>query len=307
VSAVVIEARARRAPVAILLFFAWEIAWSLVVATPIHAWARRVWGAHPDGDSVLFRRGGHELALWLASGDAAAAVTVRTTLVLLFLGVLAGQVPLAALLARLTRRMSMTEALAVAFRAWLPLSGLVVLTTAVQAALLAGGIAGGGALAASRSTGALVGCVAAVATGAVLCIVVGVVADLTRVVLVASVAGPTLDSPPARAPGLTLLLSSILSALRTARRKLSAALLAWSLRALASVVLLAFAWWAGSVTGARGGLALGALFVGRQLLVLARVGVRASWLAYALRLSAPRSDTPARTAEPLAPIPDPDA
>src|SRR5690606_3936791 len=54
------EVRARRRPVATLLVYFWELAWALLVAAPVHAWARRSWGTHPDGDAVLFRPGARE-------------------------------------------------------------------------------------------------------------------------------------------------------------------------------------------------------------------------------------------------------
>ena len=91
------DIRARHAPVAIVLVFLWELAWALLVATPVHAWAHRTWGSHPDGDAVLFRPGGRELVSWIGALDDASVVVLRTTLLLLFVGALVSQIPLGAL------------------------------------------------------------------------------------------------------------------------------------------------------------------------------------------------------------------
>ena len=71
------EIRARERPRAIILVYLWELAWALLIAAPIHAWAKRSWGAHPDGDAVLFRAGARDLAAWISSGDDAGSVVVR--------------------------------------------------------------------------------------------------------------------------------------------------------------------------------------------------------------------------------------
>jgi hypothetical protein len=68
------EIRARRRPGAVVLVFLWELAWALVVATPVHAWATSAWGAHPDGDAVLWLPGGRDLLVWLGQEDAALGV-----------------------------------------------------------------------------------------------------------------------------------------------------------------------------------------------------------------------------------------
>jgi len=104
------EIRARQRPVAFVLLYLWELAWSLLIAAPIHAWARRSWGAHPDGDGVLFRPGARELATWIGGADEAAAVVVRMTILLLVVGAIIGQVPLGALVASLIRRLRASQA-----------------------------------------------------------------------------------------------------------------------------------------------------------------------------------------------------
>ena len=81
--------------------FVAELAWAFVVATPVHAWARRAWGAHPDGDAVLFAPGGRDLLVWLGQDDAGLSVTARTTIVLLAVGAVLLQLPFGALVASL--------------------------------------------------------------------------------------------------------------------------------------------------------------------------------------------------------------
>ena len=95
------QIRARRRPRAILFVWLWELVCALVIATPVHAWARAVWGAHPDGDAVLFRPGGHALLTWLADAGPALGIVVRTTfLLLIVLGIL-GQIVTGTLVALL--------------------------------------------------------------------------------------------------------------------------------------------------------------------------------------------------------------
>lgn len=291
--------RARRAPVAILLLFVCELAWALVVATPVHAWARRVWGAHPDGDAVLFRPDGRELAVWLAGGDHALPVVVRTTMLLLVVGAIAAQVPLGALVASLVRRVRTSQALAVGVRAWLPLSGVLVIAAAVQGMVLVVGAFGASAigralrerLGDARAFGVqllVLALFVAVAT------VVGVVADLARVSVARHVAERDPDAEPES--GATVLRIGLRAALVTARAAYGRALLGWTWRAAASIALLSLGASAGGVAGARGGVMLAVVFVVHQLVVLARTALRASWLANALRLVA-RSGKPQRGAE----------
>ncbi len=143
---------ARKRPVAIAMMFAAELAWALVVATPVHEWAKRAWGAHPDGDAVLFAPGGRDLLMWLGQEDAGLSVTARTTLVLLVVGAVLLQLPFGALVASLAfgrevaaapsappaggeeeapvaapvmRSLRLVTALKIGVGAWLPLAALL--------------------------------------------------------------------------------------------------------------------------------------------------------------------------------------
>jgi len=68
---------------------------------PTAAWATSVWGAHPEGDAVLFRPGAYELLTWLGDSGPALAATSRTSLVLALVSLVLGQLALGALLASL--------------------------------------------------------------------------------------------------------------------------------------------------------------------------------------------------------------
>ncbi len=283
------DIRARRAPAFVLLVFFWELTWALLVATPVHAWAKRVWGAHPDGDAVLFRPGGRELSLWIASGDDATSVVIRTTVILLVAGVVIGQIPLGALVASLVRRVRAAQALAVGVRAWLPLLGVLVLAGAIEGMLLALGLFGASALDAAlrdrlgdaRAFGVRL---AVFGLFVIFAAIVGVIADLARVAIGRHVAERDPDAEPES--GLTVLRIGIRAALATSRRALGRALLAWGWRAALGLALLALGMAAGSLAGSSGGATLFAVFVAHQAVVLVRTALRASWLANALRLVA---------------------
>jgi hypothetical protein len=82
----------------------------------------------------------------------------------------------------------------------------------------------------------------------------------------------------------TLMLRGVSVALRTSRRALGQASLAWVARAAAGAALIAIGYLATQSLGGHGGVALVALFMLHQGIVLGRVALRASWLARALAL-----------------------
>ncbi|MDF2697380.1 MAG: hypothetical protein K0S65_5763, partial [Labilithrix sp.] len=77
--------RARRRPGMVLFVWAWELVCAFFIATPVHAFAKAVWGSHPDGDAVVFRPGGRSLLTWLGDEGPALAVVLRTTFLLFVL------------------------------------------------------------------------------------------------------------------------------------------------------------------------------------------------------------------------------
>lgn len=282
------EIRARERPRAIVLVYLWELSWALLVATPLHAWAKRSWGAHPDGDAVLFRAGARELAAWLGSGDEAGAIVIRVTFLLLLVGTLVGQVPLGALVAALIRRIRATQALSIGVRAWLPLCGVLLIATFVEIVIVGGGLFASSAvdhalrdrMGDARAFGVRL---VVVALFVLLAMIVGVVADLARVSIARDVAEQDPDAEPRSS--LSVLRSSLAIALRTMRRRFGAAFLGWTWRTSLGVLLLGLGWTVGSFVGGRGGIVLFLLFLLHQGIVLLRTALRASWLAHALRLT----------------------
>jgi hypothetical protein len=294
--------RARRRPLAILFVFAWELAWALVVATPAHAWARRVFGAHPDGDAALFVPGGADLLAWVGPMDAAEATVFRVTALLVLVGVILSQVPLGVLLASLAlgrdetgRAPTLADARRASAATFLPLLTTLAVASALQIALLGlGGIAGSalaGALTSSLGEiGAARAGFAAFAPFAILVLALGVAADLVRAALVrdsalglGAGADPGDGERAATAWGAFVL--ALGDAWRVGPRGFGRAFFAWAGRALAGLALVLLGALASSRLGGRGGFALFALFAIHQVAVLLRTALRASWLARALRFT----------------------
>lgn len=318
------DIKARKRPVALLFVYGAELVWALAVATPVHAWARRVWGAHPEGDALLWRPGGRELLIWLGQDDAGLAVTARTTIVLLMLGAVLMQLPLGALLASLAfsrddgegggqggarRSLRPLAAMRVGLGAFLPLAGVLALASVAAIIVLVLG-----ALASSAVDRGLTerlgdarsfqihlvtfGLFLALAAG------IGVVVDLARAAI-GRESGIAVSSGAA-SPAWTVMLRGVQTALRASRRGLLRAMLAWAWRAALGLALVGVGYYAAQALGGRGGMALFALFVVHQLVVLGRVALRASWLARALAIVAPVQDAPdiaqlASVAEPTPP------
>jgi len=301
---------ARKRPVAIAFVFVMELAWALVVATPVHAWARRVWGGHPDGDAVLFAPGARELMVWLGQNDAALAVTARTTIVLLAIGAVLMQLPFGALVASLAfGREVRTEdadgervhlgaprlrgALQIGVSAFLPLAVLFVLgSVASLIVLLLGGLAASAldhtlteALGDARSFTVRVVLFAMFAAVAA---VIGVVVDLARAAVVRE-SGLSAASGTA-SPAWNVMLRGVRIALKTSRSSLGRATLGWTGRTVVGIALLAIGYVAADTFGGSGGLSLTLLFGIHQAVVLGRVALRASWMARALALVAPVQD-----------------
>jgi len=288
---------ARRRLSVILFVWAWELALAFVVTSPTHAWARRVWGGHPDGDAVLFRPGARALLVWLGQGDAALPVVSRTTMVLVIAGAVASQLALGALLVGIgfardddDRPPRLRDAVSAATRAFLPLSALLAFSVLAQ-----GLVVGAGMLASSAVDHRLADRVGdarsftlrlvVMAAFVVIALVIGVFVDLARAAVARDVAlGPEGSAGRTR-PAWNTMLLGIRAALTVVRRGrgLPRPLLAWAWRATAGVALLGVGWAASGALGGRGGLTLWLLAAVHQGVVLARVALRASWLARAMR------------------------
>lgn len=301
---------ARKRPVAIAFVFLMELAWALVVATPVHTWARRVWGGHPDGDAVLFGPGARDLMVWLGQNDAALSMTVRTTIVLLAVGAVLMQLPFGALVASLAfgrevddggagqiRSLRLRSALQIGVSAFLPLAVLLVLgSVASIIVLVLGGLAASGldhvlteALGDARSFTVRVVLFAVFAAVAA---VIGIVVDLARAAVVRE-SGLSAASGTA-SPAWNVMLRGVRIALKTSRSSLGRATVGWTGRTIVGIALIAIGFVAADELGGGSGLSLTLLFVIHQAVVLGRVALRASWMARALALVAPVQDEPAR-------------
>jgi hypothetical protein len=118
-----------------------------------------------------------------------------------------------------------------------------------------------------------------VAVGVVVALIIGLVTDLARIDIAHAYA--TSDE---RVPMIRRIGSAAKGALVLTRRRLGRLGLEWAARALPSFVLFVVGWWIGGLFGGRGGGALFLLFVIHQVVIVARVALRASWIASALRL-----------------------
>jgi hypothetical protein len=269
--------RARRHPRALLAVWAWETVLALLASWPAASLVRAVYGGDPRGDAPLWTPGGHALLDFaLHEQHGLRGVTTGATLVLV-IGAVAGLVPMTALMTSIAyatreRRAagfvrSITEGL-LRFR---PM--LVLLVIALLAQGLAVGIGAGlGSLVESWAHGMgesradqLEGLVLALFL--LIASALGVAHDLARAAVVRF-----------HVRGLRALMLGV----RTLRLSPLPLWWSWAWRALASVApVLAVAAVAGRL--GHGAAALFFLLVLHQSVVLARVALRASWLAKALR------------------------
>lgn len=289
--------RARRRPTFVLLVWGWELACGLLIATPLHAWAARAWGAHPDGDAAFFRPGGHALLSWLGDDGPALAVVTKTSLVAWMISVVVGQLVTGGLVAALAtgvgqegRAPPLPFALRAGAVAFVPLLSIGVITGAIQAFVVGVGIFVSAAL--DRGLEANLGDarsftvrLVALTFFALAALILGVVADLARVSLARAVAIDGRVVPASRR-----IRDALATAFSVARRGIGRAVLAWGSRAAVGLGLLYVGSLAGDAAGERGGGALWLLFLGHQLVIVGRVGLRASWLASALRLVSSRTE-----------------
>lgn len=288
--------RARRAPFGVFAMFVWQLASALVVATPLHAWARATWGAHPDGDRVLWSPGARELLVWIGEEGPARAVALRSSLSLVTLGTVLSLLPLGALLASLAyaraeddpRALRTVDALGVAMRAFVPLGSLFVLGTVIELTLVAAFGLGGSSLAHALSgrVSDLAGVAIRVSStllGLVLALLVNAWLDVARAATVMLVAGEGREEGESELPTMRLLLRAVRIALRLPSTERRRAALAWAWRGLLGLVLVA----AGAkITEAVGVRVVFPLWILHQAVVFARVALRASWLARASGLAA---------------------
>lgn len=267
--------RARRHPRAIAGVWAWETVLALLASGPTAVLAR----AAGHGDGPLWTAGGHALLDWLWHDIHGLRALLSGAEMVLVLAAIAGLVPMAALMAALTyarrdrRAAGFVQSLAAGSRAFPPMVLLLVLVEVLQALVV---LAGGGlAFAVERWAHAGLGeARAEQVEGAVFLLfltaasLVGVMHDLARAAVV------RFRVTWIRALGLGA---------RTLRASPVVLWWSWAWRALASVAPVLAVSAVASKIGGRGGFALGFLFALHQSVVGLRVGLRASWLARALR------------------------
>lgn len=281
---------ARRRPRAVVLVYAIELVWALLIAAPVHAWARRVYGTHPDGDAVLWAPGGRELLGWLGGLDAAFGVTMRTSILLLVIGAVVSQVLTGALLVSLgterpgRRAIRARTALAEGINLWLPMTCVLIVASAVGLALLGAGVGLG--LAFDRALIPSFGDATAFKVGfglaafsLLLACLTGVYFDLVRAAIAREA---TVDR--AALTAASRLWSGFKRGAKVGVGSYFAALREWSWRAAASFALLGVGWLASSALGGKGGFAVVALFVVHQAIVIGRIALRASYFARTLRI-----------------------
>jgi hypothetical protein len=309
--------RARRRPVAIVAVYLAELVWSLVIASPVHAWARAVYGAHPAGDAVLWAPGGRELLAWVGDANSALPILSRTTLILLVVGMLAMQVPLGALVVSLgfargteasgSAAPRWRSAIAVGTSAFWGLAGLLVLgglTSLVVFAIgtMVGAAVDSGVSASLGDARAFQLRLVVIGLFTLLCCVIGVIVDLARVSVARETALTAIRGTALS--GWTMMLRGLRWGFRAFRRHAGRALLAWGWRAVLSLALIAVGYFVAAAIGGKGGALLLVLWLVHQGIVLVRVALRASWLARALAYVAPVQDEPDAATDPL---PEPEA
>lgn len=276
------EMRARRHPFAIVSLWLYELAAAYVIATPVHAWARAVWGGHPSGDEPLFRPGGYALLNWLDTEGAELGIVLRTSVLLLVLFGVLGNVVTAALVAVLVTRggRRFSFALRVGAASFFPLLAAGIITGAIEGFFLGVGFFVSSALdhRFQESHGdqrAFLIRLGVFGVFFVLTLAAGVVGDLCRVTIARDIALGTSEKP---------LRDGIVTAIRTARHKIGRAFVAWGWRSAIATALIVAGSMLADTTHGKGGGALWLLFFAHQAIILARAGLRTSWLANALRL-----------------------
>jgi hypothetical protein len=271
--------RARSRPRAVLGMWAWETALSFAGSLPAAALVRAAYGRHPDGDAPLWDPGALPL-LGLLSREANGVRAATTTAALLLLfGAIAGLVPLAAMMISISsatrqgRAIGVARTIEAALRTFRSFGLVLALVGVGQCLVLAIGflLAEGIQSWTQSSLGEALAQHLAAAVGAIAllgALGIGVVQDLAR----ASVVRLDVRAVPAITLGAR--------ALRTAP---IAVMWSWTWRAIASLAPVIAVGRLADVIGGRGGIALLALALLHQCVVVSRVALRASWLANAMR------------------------
>jgi hypothetical protein len=309
--------RARARPGMISFLWLWQIVFAIFLTWPTAALVGQAYGNHPRGDAVLFEPGGLALAdfVWHARRFSGALLAHDT--IFAAFSVIGGLLPLSALLASMTyttraRRSPRPRQLArFAVDAFGRMLALFVIAGALEVLFV--GIAMMLGAYVSDSSLARLGEARADQLGwlvsflfFLVALAVGVLHDLARASVVRFRVGA---------------LKACRLAWNTFRRHPVSLFGSWGWRAAAGLVPIAAASMVTDRIGLKPGSSLLAIFALHQVVVGARIALRASWLASALRAvdhahrvfksrttsAKTASERAARSGEPGAPIRDPAA
>ncbi len=271
--------RARRHPLAIVGLWAWETGLALLFALPAASLAGSVFGRGLAGDAAIWTPGALPLLDALGRQDPGVTAVATAGIVALALGAVAGLVPLGATLTVLAyaqrdgRAAGVTRSLSEGTRLFPPMALLLVLAGLAQGATLLVGAAIA-SLVESWTHESLGEARAEQLQFLLLLLSLGA----------ASAVGAAHDL--SRAAVVRFKVSGLRGAVlgtRTLRLSPLGTWWSWAWRELASFAPLFAAAWVAGRLGGRGGLALLVVFALHQLGVAARVALRTSWLARALR------------------------
>lgn len=272
--------RARHRPFAVLALALYQAALATLLAWPIARTVGATFGRNPHGDAALFEDGGYALVDWLRNSEDGLAALTSLALPLFVVGALVGLIPIIALFAsiahttpdlRTPRARHLAPYVATTFA---PMAALLVLSGALKILVIMLAAAVFGAVESSlsarmseaRADEIALACAALIA---LLVPFADVVQDMARAALVRYRVnfGQSLR---------IALRSFVRTPLRTS--------FSYGWRSAAGWVPVLLVAPLATQFGGRPGLALGALFVLHQSVILARVALRASWFAKALRL-----------------------
>jgi hypothetical protein len=293
--------RARRRPVMILVMWAWYAVWGFILAWPASRLVADAYGAHPAADAPIFRPGGLELFDLVLHSQRAFATLRGHILLVLPVVLVGGLLPLTALMTsiayttrdrRAPRFRQLIARAAVSFK---PMLLLLVLATILELLFL--GVGSGLGAWAGEGLTASFGDARADQIGVLITVVfvlvsmaVGVLHDLARAAVIRfQVSG----------------LRAVVLGWNAYKRHPIVSFWSWAWRAAAGVVPIV----AGSVVaerlGGRGGAGVLMLVGMHQLVIGARVALRTSWLAKAIRAvdHAHRVIRSARTSSSIEPAP----
>jgi hypothetical protein len=270
---------ARRHPWAIAGMWAWQTSFALIASWPAASLVRAAYGGDPRGDAALWDAGGHALLDLLWHDAHGVSVVGRAAALTLAFALVAGLVPLAALMVAMAyagrdrRRAGLSRSIAAALRAFGAFVVLLLVFGVAEALVAGAGV--GAARLAERATHASLGEASA-----------QLVAAALGVLFLAGASAVGVAHDLARAAVVRFQVSGLRGALLGARAFRAAPVRmwwSWAWRAAAAAAPVAAVAAAATGMGGRGGIALVLLAALHQAVVLSRVALRASWLGRALR------------------------